>query len=190
MFSLFDVPDKIHYWWCSEFHKDLWEPYSGIFDHNDGKMVFTAQKCKKCLLNHEISETLIPEDRLDTFEKSKLLAEVSERLVFFQNIPGIKLWSGEQLFPVPNLYEPENMNIAWEVLNWISRVPHGPLRVSIAAKFDIWWQESELYAYNPSQALQIALDKMLELAVKAGIVENRTANNSFTRLKSAETKPE
>ena len=179
MFSLFDIPDKIQYWWCSKFHKDLREPYSGIFEHDDGQMVFTAMKCKKCLLNHEISETLIPEESLDEFEKSKVLAKVSERLVFSQNIPGIKLWSGEQFFPVPNLYASENMNIAWEVLNWIPRIPHGPLRVSIAVKFDIWWQEAKLYAYNPSEAVRLALDKMLELAVKSGVVENRTANKAL-----------
>lgn len=120
---------------------------------------------------------------MNQFEKSKLLVKITKRDVMdpHSNVPGMWLDTAKQLFPVPNLYEPENMHLAWQILNWIPTVPHGPLRVTIAAQFDLWWGEAELYAYPPEEAIQQAFDKLIELAMESGIFE-RTVKNGLETI--------
>jgi hypothetical protein len=121
---------------------------------------------------------------MDTWGKSKLLAQISGRLVEDSNNPG--LWGfyrndGVREFPIPDLYDPDNMKLAWQVLNWMVLLPHGELRVNITAKFDIWWQEAELYAYFAQDAVGFALDKLLELATNAGLLDNASNETPFPR---------
>lgn len=70
----------------------------------------------------------------------------------------------------PNLYAPENMALAWRVLNWAN----GNQMI-----MDYWQEttyvEHEMFVYwfvlTPQEAQTAWLDKILQLAIEAGVVE-------------------
>ena len=67
-----------------------------------------------------------------------------------------------------NLYDPSNMALAWRVLNWC----HGYFPGHLINPIVKWWQEtSELVFLPPEKAQELWLDRILELAIEAGLVE-------------------
>jgi len=64
---------------------------------------------------------------------------------------------------VEDFYSPENMHLAWRVLNWAAR--HFPYIYE-------WWEESiDMLEKSPTDAQRLWLDEILEFAIEAGIVE-------------------
>ena len=61
-----------------------------------------------------------------------------------------------------SLYDPANMALAWRVLNWAGEV----------FELTIFWSVSDLFESPPAVAQRAWLDKILELATGAGMVEN------------------
>lgn len=85
--------------------------------------------------------------------------------------------SGEEM---PNLYDADNMALAWRVLNWASE------KNSIYPKFMGWWfrQDSDLdmlggylFDISPIDAQRAWLDKVLSLAIEANLIEKESALN-------------
>ena len=83
--------------------------------------------------------------------------------------------SGEEM---PNLYDADNMALAWRVLNWASE------KNSIYPKFMGWWfrQDSDLdmlggylFDISPIDAQRAWLDKVLSLAIEANLIEKEPA---------------
>lgn len=75
---------------------------------------------------------------------------------------------------MPDLYNPANMALAWRVLNWASE------QQGIYHKFMHWWfrQNSDLdmlggylFDLEPEDAQRAWLDKILSLAIEAGMLE-------------------
>lgn len=89
----------------------------------------------------------------------------------------IKSWQGEMDvttidgtpfdYNAPNLYAPENMALAWQVLNWASD-SRNPLSDTI----DRWWVVNSPIELPPKEAQALWLDKILELAIGAGLVKS------------------
>ena len=63
-----------------------------------------------------------------------------------------------------SLYDPANMALAWRVLNWIGTQGLDDIMAS-------WFQEFGCIHIQPSLAQRLWLDKILELAIEAGLVE-------------------
>lgn len=63
-----------------------------------------------------------------------------------------------------NLYEPRHMALAWRVLNW-AKANYTKLHMSVTKEHSIAW----IFAYEPD-GQRIALDKILELAIEAGLI--------------------
>lgn len=84
---------------------------------------------------------------------------------------------------VPNLYDPANMAVAWRVLNWANRQTKRESTskggrmvewdVSWATYIDDWLSPYgyEWYDMPPEEAQRALLDKILSLAIEAGMVE-------------------
>jgi hypothetical protein len=75
---------------------------------------------------------------------------------------------------MPNLYDPANMPLAWRVLNWAYDLP----QIEDQGRHDHfikWWREANLNTKPPADAQRLWLDKILELAVEAGIIDERAA---------------
>lgn len=73
----------------------------------------------------------------------------------------------------PNLYDPANMSLAWKCIEWVTAPPK-TLKMSEAAlntKFGYWWQGNAMWAETAADAQRAWLDKILSLAVEAGMVE-------------------
>lgn len=74
---------------------------------------------------------------------------------------------------MPNLYASENMALAWKCIEWVTAPPK-TLQMAEAAlntKFGYWWQGNAMWAETATDAQRTWLDKILELAVEAGMVE-------------------
>jgi hypothetical protein len=68
-----------------------------------------------------------------------------------------------------NLYRPGNMALAWLVLNWAEKTAQD----NIEAKFYQLWMAfmpEELFELPPADAQRLWLDKVLALAIEAGLV--------------------
>ena len=126
-------------------------------------------------------------DELTDQEKSALLA----RAMGFKTQPsyqGSKVLSFQ--FPGSevghtNLYLVANMALAWRVLNWASNqlkketaIP-GHITYTWAGRLHSFWGASYwvdagklfLYSMEPADAQRLWLDKILELAIKDGLIE-------------------
>lgn len=66
----------------------------------------------------------------------------------------------------PDLYKPEHMALAWGVLNWAYR--ENLERFDELIRTDLLWY---LYESPAEEAQRLWLDKVLELAIEAGLVE-------------------
>ncbi len=74
----------------------------------------------------------------------------------FSGITEQEAWHG-----APNLYDPKNMALAWEVLNWLyaqCEVDNG-----LSEVFDVWWDAGYLGELPANKAIEKWLDKVLEL---------------------------
>lgn len=60
----------------------------------------------------------------------------------------------------PNLYSPQNMAMAWKVLNWVDRQPIGD-------DFENYWHRYELWAETPEAAQRDWLDRIIKLLDKS-----------------------
>ena len=72
-------------------------------------------------------------------------------------------------FTFYDLYDPANMALAWRVLNW--RFGKARAYKTIVVEFDKWWDSCVIWDKSPAAAQRAWLDKILELAIEAGIVE-------------------
>jgi hypothetical protein len=79
---------------------------------------------------------------------------------------------------IGNLYDPENMALAWRVLNWAAKKFHYGDSYSAGYRIDDWIMDEPIVkgdgAYNiwdlpPAEAQRAWLDKILELAIEAGL---------------------
>ena len=64
------------------------------------------------------------------------------------------------------LYDPANMSLAWKVLNWATEYERKNNEEMV-----LWWMDVLLCNYPPADAQRLWLDKILELAIEAGLVE-------------------
>ena len=74
------------------------------------------------------------------------------------------------LFFQDNLYDPTNMALAWRVLNWVDTWDQKKYRTQYT-QFWGWWDNEELWQIESKFAQAKWLDKILSLAIEAGIVE-------------------
>ena len=81
-----------------------------------------------------------------------------------------------------NLYDSANMPLAWRVLNWFTGEDREIDKESIKKlpaflAFDSWWtaKDNFLYQLSPVDAQRAWLDKILELAIDAGLVPAKEA---------------
>jgi len=65
-----------------------------------------------------------------------------------------------------NLYAPANFALAWKVLNWATEYGRKNNEEMV-----LWWMDVLLCNYPPADAQRLWLDKILELAIEAGLVE-------------------
>jgi hypothetical protein len=110
-------------------------------------------------------------DGLSDQEKSVILAKAME-----WNLKTHEVAIGGYLFRpddserwTNNLYDPANMALAWRVLNWGISDP------GFGHEVDAWlWDEGlgyDIPNLPPTDAQRFWLDKILTLAIEAGIVE-------------------
>jgi len=72
------------------------------------------------------------------------------------------------------LYSAKNMHYAWRLVAWVNQLRGEPLWVgdiSIDTRFAMWWERERVLAMSQAQAQRAWLDKVLELAVAAGVVD-------------------
>lgn len=98
-------------------------------------------------------------------QKSVMLAKLCGWVVT-NGFDGIIISSSTEVFQItltsPNyLYNRKWMFIAWLVLNWA--MPNNDI--------DRWWVVVGIYNKPPAEAQRAWLDKVLELAIEAGLVE-------------------
>jgi hypothetical protein len=107
-------------------------------------------------------------------EKSVLLAKamgwpIEQGLKVFGQIDWIIPPEGDM---IATLYNPVNMALAWRVLNWAQE--QQPEYVG-QGFLDFWDVEyPHLYEFSPAEAQRLWLDKILELAIEAGLVKEST----------------
>jgi hypothetical protein len=69
---------------------------------------------------------------------------------------------------LPNLFDPAKMALAWRVLNWAEDYAH-----DTSTKLHLGWMgflPESLFQMKPADAQRAWLDKILELAIEAGMV--------------------
>ena len=113
-------------------------------------------------------------DNLTDQEKSVLLAKAMGNPIGFRQPPGVR-----EFHPV-NLYYPVNMVFAWLCLNWASEqdleidsysYPY-VVAQGVAELFDTDVEiRDQIWAQSPADAQRLWLDRILELAIEAGLVE-------------------
>ena len=91
--------------------------------------------------------------------------------------PGTKYWYDEtgaiRRDGVPNYYETDNMPLAWRVLNWasIEFSDNTDIETYIWREWEGWWDNADLKDESPAYAQRAWLDKILSLAIEAGLVD-------------------
>lgn len=71
-----------------------------------------------------------------------------------------------------NLYHPGDMSLAWRVLNWIMTYPMDTEEAyQFRAKFQLRTNFGELLSLSADKAVRFWLDKILELANEAGMLD-------------------
>lgn len=111
-------------------------------------------------------------DKLSDQEKSVMLAKAMGKSPqnrqavpdWMIEIPGIARNDKELESVVFNLYDPENMALAWRVLNWVNYTP-------LSGAWNVWFYDQLWMWVPPADAQRKWLDKVLELAIEAGLVE-------------------
>ena len=102
-------------------------------------------------------------------EKSVMLARAMGWTISPQDV-GVLFRPDESERWIANLYAPAHMALAWRVLNWVTH------SARIGARFDIWFSRElhglDFLRYKPADAQRAWLDKILQLAIEAGIVEH------------------
>lgn len=75
-------------------------------------------------------------------------------------------------FGLPNFYNTANMDTAWRVLNWATSNDsiHDEL---IDWDWHRWTSHQHIWTMPPTEAQRSWLDKILELAIEAGLVDLR-----------------
>lgn len=91
------------------------------------------------------------------------------------NENGLYIWYDDpyECTPTFNLYHVANMVWAWSAIEWITAPPK-TLKQSedmLNTKFAHWWDSENLWACNAADAQRAWLDKILELAIEAGLIE-------------------
>ena len=99
-------------------------------------------------------------------EKSVLLAkamglEISPNGTYFKHLPD---WNQEYIWG-NNFYDPANMALAWRSLNWADQ------QRALSDRLADYFIAYLLWIEPPADAQRLWLDKILELALEAGIVE-------------------
>ncbi len=108
-------------------------------------------------------------------EKSVLLAKAMGWRVFRSGNIQAKL-DGSQ-WMTKDLYDPANMALAWRVLNWANSQKHyyAGFQGYSGLMFDFlyhWlFSDETFFELSPADAQRLWLDKILELAIEAGLVE-------------------
>jgi hypothetical protein len=85
----------------------------------------------------------------------------------------VKVADDPALSVAPMLYSPARMALAWRVLNWAAD------RIVTTRQIHAWWYSGDaqkhskgyLVMLSPERAQRAWLDKVLELAIEAGLVE-------------------
>jgi len=76
---------------------------------------------------------------------------------------------------IRSFYSPANMALAWRVLNWAETqkhyypAPYSGLMVDVL--YRSFWTDETFFELPPADAQRLWLDKILELAIEAGLVE-------------------
>lgn len=101
-------------------------------------------------------------------EKSVLLAKAMGWEVY----PGghIALPADTMRSAILSFYDTANMALAWRVLNWAYECEHIEDQGRYFVLLD-WLDEAHLHIEAPADAQRLWLDKVLTLAIEAGIVE-------------------
>ena len=119
---------------------------------------------------------------MDDQEKSVMLAKAIGWYVTVYDKRCAISSLGERLgvydYPL-NLYDPANMALAWRVLNWASELDTEiddysyPYVISEAADclFERELEDVKMWCLPPADAQRLWLDKILELAIEAGLAE-------------------
>jgi hypothetical protein len=105
-------------------------------------------------------------------EKSVLLAKAMGTTQFRQYDDGGD-YIGNLIPPPANLYDPANMALAWRVLNW------GMASDTLWKRLADWWLYRDTPSTDgwytmtlpPAEAQRAWLDKVLELAIEADLIE-------------------
>lgn len=85
-------------------------------------------------------------------------------------------WDGMSYRAHPNLYDPANMAMAWRCHLWAIDVD-GPWAFAVAAgdfSYEDWLYRFGIWSQTDAQRLW--LDKILELAIEAGLIEEEQHN--------------
>lgn len=69
-----------------------------------------------------------------------------------------------------NLYDPANMALAWRVLNW-AQDQKFIMDDGCEYFLNLWWVGEKTFSLPPAEAQRAWLDKILELAIEAGMIE-------------------
>ena len=108
--------------------------------------------------------------KLSDEEKSVLLARAMGWEIRLIGASSCVIDNGEYLkvnaLEYPDLYDPHDMALAWRVLNWATDTERRNNE-----EMCLWWEEARLHNRTPADAQRLWLDKILELAIEAGIVE-------------------
>ena len=78
-----------------------------------------------------------------------------------------------------DLYRPGYMTLAWKCIEWVTTPPKTLEMAGAAlnARFAYWWDANHLWAETAADAQRLWLDKILSLAIEAGLVEKEPALN-------------
>lgn len=149
------------------------------------------QPCDVC---HRFAEDCICPEELVTMndeEKSVALAKLCGWIrpagnaykegAWVIDIPDCLLWSNHYWNSEPfgiqvNFYDLSNMHLAWHVVCWLNEPAIGvntdesDWRFHASLKWRAWWSRNEFKYYNKN-AQRAWLDKILELAIKKGMIE-------------------
>jgi hypothetical protein len=84
------------------------------------------------------------------------------------------IWRREGVTYHIDLYDEANMATAWRVVEWIAtprNINHPVTKLPIGTHFCAWWNNEDLWAWERDEFQTAVLDKVLELAIAAGLVQ-------------------
>lgn len=141
----------------------------------------TAEAAGEFATNEEIRMSDI--SKLEMSEKSEMLVEVMGWQKVWASMSDMVLLDGKGRGlgyhtmrsgePMPNIYLHENMPLAWACMRWLcirdEEIP-SIAGWTIADEFMTWWEDAKLYNLFSHEAQKRWLDKILELAIEAGLI--------------------